>query len=409
MNGINYSMKHIFLLFTLLITAVGFSQIECPIDVVINEGSSIEMCKSDLQSLNATTGYVSYSWSGPETGTGQSFTPSVSGQFIVAADDGNGCVSHDTIDVIVHQIAPDAIVSSNGTVICPSTGTDLSLSNTYVSYQWSNGVTTPTNTVFDAGSYFVLVTDNNGCTATYSFILNEIPFDVQQSTNTGCSGSAVTLTASGGDTYLWSTGETGSTIVVSPANTTTYSVTITNGSCSETLTTSVAVTDEEPFELPDTIYIELGDELFIAGPPNFDTYNWTPSNVVSDPTSPNIYFVGTETTTVGLEATNSAGCIIIDEVVIIVVDLTIPNGFSPNIDGKNDKFVIPEADEYTVEFTVFNRWGDIVYDSENYQNDWDGTCLSDFCFGEEVVPDGTYYYMVKVEEITFKGFITVRK
>jgi uncharacterized repeat protein (TIGR01451 family)/gliding motility-associated-like protein len=76
-------------------------------------------------------------------------------------------------------------------------------------------------------------------------------------------------------------------------------------------------------------------------------------------------------------------------------ELFIPEGFSPNGDGNNDKFVIqPLKDEERIEFKVYNRWGSLVYASSDYKNDWGGESNQGVkVVGQgEGLPDGTYFY-----------------
>ncbi len=82
---------------------------------------------------------------------------------------------------------------------------------------------------------------------------------------------------------------------------------------------------------------------------------------------------------------------------VILSELFIPQGFSPNNDGINDKFIIQGVKEdEKVELIIFNRWGGVVYASQDYKNDWVGQANS----GVKVVgdgqglPDGTYFYCV---------------
>ncbi|MEA5460979.1 SdrD B-like domain-containing protein [Arcicella sp. LKC2W] len=83
---------------------------------------------------------------------------------------------------------------------------------------------------------------------------------------------------------------------------------------------------------------------------------------------------------------------------VILSELFIPQGFSPNGDGTNDKFVIQGVNKATekVELIIFNRWGGVVYASQDYENDWAGAANQ----GVKVVgdgqglPDGTYFYCV---------------
>jgi gliding motility-associated-like protein len=75
-------------------------------------------------------------------------------------------------------------------------------------------------------------------------------------------------------------------------------------------------------------------------------------------------------------------------------DLFIPEGFSPNGDGKNDTYVIENiTGNATISLVVFNRWGGAVYTSSNYQNDWDGRAKS----GEDL-PSGTYFYKIQFSD-----------
>jgi gliding motility-associated-like protein len=73
-------------------------------------------------------------------------------------------------------------------------------------------------------------------------------------------------------------------------------------------------------------------------------------------------------------------------------DLIIAGGFSPNNDGLNDRWIIVRPFGTTIKVKVFNRWGNIVYENENYKNDWDGRGQKNFM--GEYIPEGTYFYVV---------------
>jgi gliding motility-associated-like protein len=73
-------------------------------------------------------------------------------------------------------------------------------------------------------------------------------------------------------------------------------------------------------------------------------------------------------------------------------DLIIAGGFSPNNDGFNDRWIIVRPFGTTIKVKVFNRWGNIVYENENYKNDWDGRGQKNFM--GEYIPEGTYFYVV---------------
>jgi gliding motility-associated-like protein len=90
----------------------------------------------------------------------------------------------------------------------------------------------------------------------------------------------------------------------------------------------------------------------------------------------------------------------------VVVSLDIPNAITPNGDGKNDVLKIDGIDQYpNNELVIFNRWGDILYKSKPYQNDWQGVNQS----GGEL-PEGTYYYVLRLnvnDGKVFSGNMTI--
>lgn len=86
-----------------------------------------------------------------------------------------------------------------------------------------------------------------------------------------------------------------------------------------------------------------------------------------------------------------------------IMAVKVPNVFTPNNDGKNDRFVISGLENYAAnEITIINRWGSSVYEKKNYANDWTANGLS----------DGTYFYVLRVRTTNsewqdIKGYLTV--
>lgn len=95
-----------------------------------------------------------------------------------------------------------------------------------------------------------------------------------------------------------------------------------------------------------------------------------------------------------------------DEVVISVLSVTIPTGYSPNGDGKNDNFIVTGLELYpenTLE--VFNRWGILVYSSYPYNNNWNGKDVND-----KILPDDTYFYVLHLNKREFiKGYVIIHR
>ena len=162
-----------------------------------------------------------------------------------------------------------------------------------------------------------------------------------------------------------------------------------------------------------------GSSLYPLCQDDLTTLLEAPTHTYSNPISRDTTYYAS------LTVFNQQGCdtIYSKDVLIRLVDLFIPNVFTPNGDGINDTFIITENtnsggggegraeyNNYDVlgkyyqssRLVVFNRWGRIVYESGNYQNDWDGGNL----------PDGVYYYVLKChglvhDEVVYKGAVTI--
>lgn len=98
---------------------------------------------------------------------------------------------------------------------------------------------------------------------------------------------------------------------------------------------------------------------------------------------------------------------------ISVKAFVVPNIFTPNGDGNHDNFVIPGILEFpNNKLSIFNRWGDVVYEASPYQNEWDGFLVNNkMKISDRGLPDGTYYYLLFLtpDSEPFKGFITIKK
>ncbi|MFD1141386.1 gliding motility-associated C-terminal domain-containing protein [Larkinella insperata] len=93
-------------------------------------------------------------------------------------------------------------------------------------------------------------------------------------------------------------------------------------------------------------------------------------------------------------------------------EIIIPEGFSPNGDNINDRFVIRNTGGATVSLEVFNRWGHTVYRNHDYKNDWDGTTNTGARVGSNSkgLPEGTYFYIVELSDgRKFIRFMTINR
>jgi gliding motility-associated-like protein len=138
---------------------------------------------------------------------------------------------------------------------------------------------------------------------------------------------------------------------------------------------------------------------------------WTPTTGMTGPNQFNPTVKPAQTTTYTLTAVdNATGCTGSDNVTVTVIPycMKVMNAFTPNGDGINDRWIVTTADvcASNVNVSVFNRYGQLVYNNKNYVNNWDGTANG------KPIPDGTYYYMIKFTLISgkvgeLKGDVTI--
>ncbi len=95
-------------------------------------------------------------------------------------------------------------------------------------------------------------------------------------------------------------------------------------------------------------------------------------------------------------------------VTLIKQKVFIPEGFSPNNDGINDFFIIQNTLGKQVSLEIFNRWGNRIYKSSDYKNEWNGVCTEGVHIGQDV-PVGTYYYIVIIDNEKKAGYITINR
>lgn len=353
----------------------------------------------------------------------------------------NAALTVNSAAVITTQPVSQAVCAgSAASFAVTATGTGLT-------YQWRrgvvillnagniSGVTTPVLTINPAGitdaanDYNVIVTGSS-CTPPdtsvfVSLILNTAPVitsDPASMTVCENSSSSFIVNATGsGLTYQWRKGLVNlvnsgnisgvNTAIltfnpVTPADASTLYNVVVTGSCAPadssanaSLTVTAApvanATSNSPVCTDSTIYLNT---TAVSGA----TYAWSgPNGFVSGlqnpeiPAAPAAAF-GTYSLTVtanGCNSQESTVTVISDS--CIVIDFLIPQGFSPNGDGINDLFVIRGITYYPGNtFTVFNRWGNKVFEAKPYQNNWDGQNKFGITMGNGQLPVGTYFYVL---------------
>ena len=289
------------------------------------------------------TGPFAYSWS-PGGQTTQTATGLAAGTYIVYVTDANGCQASMTVTVtasnntitLASSSVPTNCTANNGTAtVNPSGG------QAPYTYSWTpTNQTNSTATGLSAGSYTVIVTDANGCTATLTVVVTQNNNSLTLTLSNPpaiCNGQSatVTTTVTGGTgpyTYSWVPGNmTGTSITVTPTTNTSYNcyVTDVNG-CTVLQTVNVNVDPAITAVLngSNTICAGQSTALSIAaggGTPSY-TYSWAPSGGTGSiaTVSP------TTTTTYTVYVTDAIGCTAVSNGITITVSPVVQAGFTDN-------------------------------------------------------------------------------
>jgi gliding motility-associated-like protein len=197
-----------------------------------------------------------------------------------------------------------------------------------------------------------------------------------------CQGQTLTLRATGGTSYLWSTGSTDSSIQVMTAGP--YWVQASNVMCTGTDTIIVAVNQYPTPSLGNDTSCCEGSNITLYGGVAA-SYLWSTASTSSfiNVTSGGNYWV----------RTSNGNCINADTISIFFsscdVGIEMPNVFTPNGDGSNDNFIpIKYEGIYSANLVIFNRWGEKVFSTDNLVKGWNGNLNNNIC------SDGTYYWIV---------------
>ncbi|MBQ9473735.1 MAG: gliding motility-associated C-terminal domain-containing protein [Bacteroidales bacterium] len=287
-----------------------------------------------------------------------------------------------------------------------------------------DGSTLPTRTNLCPGTYIVEITNSVGCVVfDTTDVFDNANLTVEASLLSPtcpelCNGAAM-ATVAGGEppyTYLWSSGESGSTannLCGGPAV-----VTVVDNTGCTVRSQPVFVDTMHSFDnfraWADTTLLFIGESTRLhATPVHGAAYAWYPTGSLDNYTSREPLATPDDTTCYIVTVTDTHGCHIADTVCIdcIYVDcgrdnIRIPNAFTPNGDGYNDKlcFMGDWIEEFYI--AIFTRWGEKVYESDNVSSCWDGTYKGQPCM------QGVYTFLCRVrckadKRSEFKGDITL--
>jgi len=334
--------------------------------LTINDNDSL-ICFNSSFTISVT-GALNYSWTGPNSFTSatSSFTINNAqvnngGFYVVNATDGNGCSNSDSLLISIANLPVLTLgASANNAIYCLDALINLSVSGAS-SYVWTGpnsfSSTSATPSIFNAsivneGWYYVNGTDQNACLSSDSlFVSVEISASAVVAANDSiiCPGEPLALYSSEGQSFQW------------------------------------------------------------EGPQNFSS-NLQNTSITSTQVANSGWYT--------VVVTDVNGCTASDSIQILIENnedcLFIPTLLTPDLDGHNDSWEITGIENFiNAEVEIYNRWGNLLYYSSPYNNDWTGTVNRGATIdgADEKVPVGTYFYIIRLnneEETSYKGYIEVQ-
>lgn len=370
-------------------------------DIQVDLGPDFSMCEYDVNTLIGTSPQgVTYLWNTGET----SATISVSdaGTYSVQVSDAIGCLNWDTV-VVTETPTPDPIITGP-TTFCSNESVQFETSAGFTNYQWSNGDNVnPMQYQGTANEIWVLVTDAFGCVGGDTITVNviEVPVLDLGDDIVLCEFGNVILNAeiAGASGYSWMpNNETSATIDAVPG---TYSVVVSYNIC--TISDEISIT-VEPYEF------ELGEDrtlCFEDGVFEAHSLNNIDSIIWHDGTNSSWYeqlnYLSLSDT---IEISAAAfGCDVkYDTVLIFLEDCNcqfyVPNTFTPNGDQLNDAFsVYHDCPVTEFELYIFNRWGELVFQTTDPDFVWTGEELQDGTYTWKMSYANEYTHEVRSKEM----------
>jgi gliding motility-associated-like protein len=376
-----------------------------------NLGDDPGLCVGEVFTLTPGAVGASYAWS---TGsTAPQINVVNSGVYSVIVTNAAGCSESAEIE-LVFQPLPTTNLPSTVTV-CEDEVVTLDPAGDGTTFAWSTGQQTPTIQVSTSGTYSVVITSGFGCVSTDETEVTMVAYPI---VNLGpdaalCLGESFAISSGQPDlNHLWSTGEVESEITVSQSGI--YTVTVDNDYCfiSDEVTVVFNLLPANPM-FPDTSYcFEMPPYEAVLNALNpGSTFLWEDgsTNQLRTISSEGLYSV---------TVTTPFGCALTFDYYAVELcpgyTLYIPNAFTPDQDGINDVFRVVGLSIEEFEMSIWNRWGEKIWETTNINEPWDGSYKN----REHYVEAENYVYVVRFtyrDEVTdivsewqeLTGFVTL--
>ncbi len=361
-----------------------------------NAGTDELYCVEDIAELNATfNNNYNYEWS-PSNQLNNANIPNPTitlnenTTYNLTVTDQNDCTATDEVSISFDEGPDLTLLSSNEQIICDGETVTLEVSGG-VTYEWlpANSLNCSTCPIVEANPtettvYTIFGYNENGCESQTSITVNV--------NNEPLMGEEIQ--------YLCP----GDTIIVFEEivfeETTLCETFVASNGCDSLHCIQVINADFPVFSFPLDITVEAGMEVTLDLDPNY-SYDWEPPGIIPEcENCSEVSFELLETTTFSVTVTNEEGCSSGQDSIQVRVfpmcaaaNIQFPNAFTPNNDNISDKFgaAIPQEHlELIKKMTIYNRWGNIVFEASGNRACWDGT------YKDKPQPSDVYIYVIIV-------------
>lgn len=369
---------------------------------IVDAGPDQAVCEGTAVTLSGS-GALTYDWNNGVI-DGVSFVQELGTvTYSVIGVDGNGCGNGDQVNVTVNPLplvdaGVDKIVCEGTSIVFAVTGTS--------NLQWSNGITNGVPFTQPVGTMNYTVSDSlpTGCSASDDVTVTVNPLPVVLAYDIViCPGDGVTLEGQGAENYEW-TGGIIDGVEFFPTQTSLYEVTGTNSfGCTSTALAQVTVLPgaTADFDILDLTLSTLSPGTgFTNNSSGAVSYEWTfgDGSGISNEFEPYHEFPTDEAGSyeVTLLVTSPDGCTS-ERVKYVYVTLDysvyVPNAFTPDNNGVNEVFkpVLDGFDETDYALYIYNRWGELIFESHDMNVGWDGT----YSQYDKKVQDGVFTWKIE--------------
>lgn len=376
------------------------------------------ICNGETSTLNAGSGYINYTWS--DGTTNQFNNATASNLYIVTVTDSNNCVGTSPPFSLTVLFGHANISYTSPIEFCEGGSVTL-ISDSALSYLWSDGSTGSSIIVNETGQYMVTVIDLNGCPAISSIVTTQ----EQENPELSILTDSILVCGEGmifdfinnsdfqpGSQWLWNFGDGNNSNEISPSHLyedpgqylVIYQCMSPIG-CNANDSTLISVSFA-PMATPDfTINLNVNHLYglpfeFTDASVNATSWKWAFGDGSGIAYGPSVFHRYNEVNSyaVTLTVTNIDGCESDTTKPLFASPIYIPNAFTPNGDGKNDTFFEVgygsgpyQMDVKWYEMLIYNRWGQLIYHSSSPSLPWNGKMSNG-----EAAPLGVYVYKISI-------------